>query len=106
MDLTFEDRLRIWVLGHLSPDHSAAVLRARDELGADVAFGDRLPWSEYARPAVCTCGSIYGCYEHGPEPRERAVPCPRCRRATWTVSGVCPDCYVAFLYPKTQSQKG
>ena len=45
-----------------------------------------------AVPGKCTCGSIYGCHEHGPQPRERAVPCLWCGKPTWTVDGICAVC--------------
>lgn len=44
------------------------------------------------RPGQCSCGSPYGCYEDGPEPRERPVPCKRCSKQTWAVDAVCLAC--------------
>jgi hypothetical protein len=40
----------------------------------------------------CTCGGHQGCYRHGPEPRQRAVPCLRCTRSTLNVDAVCDTC--------------
>lgn len=40
-------------------------------------------------PGLCTCGSIYGCYDHGPQPREHGVPCNRCGRSTVALNTVC-----------------
>jgi hypothetical protein len=40
-------------------------------------------------PGRCTCGDPLGCWEHGPQPRERAVPCRWCRQPTLNVNGCC-----------------
>jgi hypothetical protein len=40
----------------------------------------------------CTCGSRTGCERHGPEPRERDVPCVSCSAPTWNVSALCDQC--------------
>jgi hypothetical protein len=40
----------------------------------------------------CTCHTPLGCYRHGPEPRQRAVPCQQCARKTLNVDAVCDTC--------------
>ena len=40
--------------------------------------------------------------ETGPQPRERACPCSRCRQPTWNVSAVCDDC----AFRETQTSAG
>ena len=42
---------------------------------------------------ACSCGGRVGCPVHGPQPRERSVPCCRCGRATWALDAVCWPCY-------------
>jgi hypothetical protein len=45
----------------------------------------------------CTCAVPYaGCHEHGPQPRERSVPCIHCFDATWSVDAVCDRCHVGW----------
>ena len=44
---------------------------------------------------ACGCGLRVGCAVHGPQPREHAVKCQRCRRATWAVDAVCDRCHQA-----------
>ena len=41
------------------------------------------------RPGVCSCGSAWGCHEHGPQPREHSVPCRVCGRSTFTIEALC-----------------
>jgi hypothetical protein len=40
---------------------------------------------------ACTCGSVYGCYQHGPQPREHAVICRKCPKGTFALDGWCTE---------------
>jgi hypothetical protein len=45
----------------------------------------------------CTCAVPYaGCYEHGPQPRERSVLCIHCFDATWSIDAVCDRCHLGW----------
>lgn len=45
------------------------------------------------RTISCTCHSLYGCDEHGPQPRDHQIQCMYgCGRLTMTVSGICEVC--------------
>jgi hypothetical protein len=41
---------------------------------------------------TCTCRTRLGCETHGPQIRERAVLCVKCRRSTWNWQAVCDPC--------------
>ena len=41
----------------------------------------------------CNCHTRLGCEAHGPQPREHAVTCRHCQRATWALDAVCDECH-------------
>ncbi len=72
-------------------DAFAVVLHAVHEI--------ELATRQAPRPAGvhCTCATPYaGCHEHGPQPREHAVPCTNCFDPTWSVDAVCDRCHLGW----------
>jgi hypothetical protein len=81
---------------HPPEQREEAIVAILRQAADEMATGQLARATDLASEAVRRCTAhkfmSLASLRREPQPREREVPCSRCRRPTWNVSAVCDSC--------------